>query len=112
MRFQDEATTYIDGKKTPKFYTAIIRKRNRLKKPNKKEPEELKREEMRCDASGGSMDRKEMNRRLRDENITVAEEKGRPELKNDQKKGTDLNLTASQIRKKLRRVKHAKNQNQ
>ena len=48
------------------------------------------------------MDRTEMNRKLRDENIAVAEEKGRPELKN-QKKGTDLNLNASQIRKKLRR---------
>jgi len=48
-------------------------------------------------------DRKEANRRLRDENIRIMEKKGRSELENDQKKGTDLNLTASQIRKKLRR---------
>ncbi len=48
-------------------------------------------------------DRREANRRLRDENIRIMEKKGRPELENDQKKGTDLNLTASQIRKKLRR---------
>ena len=54
------------------------------------------------------MDRREMNRRLRDENIMVAEEKGRPELEDDREKGTDLNLTTSQIRKKLRR-KNGKN---
>jgi len=48
-------------------------------------------------------DRREANRRLRDENIRIMEKKGRSELENDQKKGTDLNLTASQIRKKLRR---------
>lgn len=56
-------------------------------------------------------DWREANRRLRDENIRIMEEKGRLELENDQEKGTDLNLTASQIRKKLRRVKHGKKQN-
>ena len=48
-------------------------------------------------------DRREANRRLRDENIRIMEKRGRSGLENDQKKGTDLNLTASQIRKKLRR---------
>jgi len=48
-------------------------------------------------------DRREANRRLRDENIRIMEKRGRSELENDLKKGTDLNLTASQIRKKLRR---------
>ncbi|HEB36138.1 MAG TPA: hypothetical protein ENI18_09900 [Candidatus Aminicenantes bacterium] len=48
-------------------------------------------------------DRREANRRLRDENIRIMEKRGRSELENDQKKGTDLNLSASQIRKKLRR---------
>ena len=43
------------------------------------------------------------NRRLRDENIRIAEERGRPQFEDNQKKGTDLNLTASQIKKKLRR---------
>ena len=46
---------------------------------------------------------KEANKRLRDENIRIAEERGRPELENDQEKGISLNLTAPQIRKKLRR---------
>ena len=49
------------------------------------------------------MDRKELNKKLRDGNIRIAEERGRSELENDQKKGIDLNLTARQIRKKLRR---------
>ncbi len=48
-------------------------------------------------------DRREANRRLRDENIRIMEKRGRSELENDQKKATDLNITASQIRKKLRR---------
>ncbi len=48
-------------------------------------------------------DRKEANRRLRDENIRIMEKRGMSEFEKDQKKGTDLNLTASQIRKKLRR---------
>jgi len=48
-------------------------------------------------------DRREANRRLRDENIRIMEKRGISEIENDQKKGTDLNLTASQIRKKLRR---------
>jgi len=47
---------------------------------------------------------------LRDQNIRIMEERGRPKLEDDQEKGTDLNLTASQIRKKLRR-KNAKKQN-
>ena len=51
----------------------------------------------------GKFDRKEANRRLRDENIRIMEKRGSSELENDQKKGTDLNLTVSQIRKKLRR---------
>jgi len=46
---------------------------------------------------------RKMNRRLRDENIRIMEKRGRPEFENDQEKVTDLNLTASQIRKKLRR---------
>lgn len=48
-------------------------------------------------------DRREANRRLRDENIRIMEKRGISELENDHKKGTDLNLTSSQIRKKLRR---------
>ena len=48
-------------------------------------------------------DRREANRRLRDENIRIIEKRGISELENDHKKGTDLNLTSSQIRKKLRR---------
>jgi len=48
-------------------------------------------------------DRREANRKLRDENIRIMEKRGKSELVNDQKKGTDLNLTVSQIRKKLRR---------
>jgi len=56
------------------------------------------------------MDRREMNRRLRDENIRISEERGRPKLEDDQEKGTDLGFTASQIRKKLRR-KNGKKQN-
>lgn len=56
-------------------------------------------------------DRREANRRLRDENIRIMEKRGRSELENDQKKGTDLNLTVSQIKKKLRR-KNGKKQNQ
>jgi len=48
-------------------------------------------------------DRREANRRLRDENIRIMEERGRSKLENDQKKGIDLKLTVSQIRKKLRR---------
>lgn len=48
-------------------------------------------------------DRKEANRRLRDENIRIMEKRGMAEFEKDQKKGTDLNLTVSQIRKKLRR---------
>jgi len=48
-------------------------------------------------------DRREANRRLRDENIRIMEKRGMPEFEKDQKKGTDLNLTVSQIRKKLRR---------
>ncbi len=55
-------------------------------------------------------DRKEANRRLRDENIRIMEKRRTSELENDQKKGTDLNLTASEIRKKLRR-KNGKKQN-
>jgi len=48
-------------------------------------------------------DKREANRRLRDENIRIMEKRGSSELENDQKKGTDLNLTVAQIRKKLRR---------
>jgi len=48
-------------------------------------------------------DRKEANRRLRDENIRIMEKRGMSEFEKDQKKGIDLNLTVSQIRKKLRR---------
>jgi len=48
-------------------------------------------------------DRREANRRLRDDNIRIMDKRGRSELENDHKKGTDLNLTSSQIRKKLRR---------
>ena len=48
-------------------------------------------------------DRKEANRRLRDDNIRIMEKRGMSKFEKDQKKGTDLNLTASQIRKKLRR---------
>lgn len=51
-------------------------------------------------------DRKESNRRLRDENIRIAEERGRKELA-DEKKGINLNLTVLQIKKSLRR-NHAK----
>ena len=50
------------------------------------------------------------NKRLRDENIRISEERGRPNLEGNQEKGTDLNLTASQIRKKLRR-ENGKKQN-
>ena len=50
------------------------------------------------------------NRRLREENIRIAEERGRHELKEDCEKATDLGFTASQIRKKLRR-ENAKKQN-
>jgi len=53
-------------------------------------------------------DRREANRRLRDENIRIMEKRGKSELENDQKKGTDLNLTVSQIRKKLRRKNERK----
>jgi len=53
---------------------------------------------------------RESNKRLRDENIRISEERQMPELEDDQKKGTDLNLTASQIRKKLR-GKNGKKQN-
>ena len=48
-------------------------------------------------------DKREANRRLRDENIRIMEKRGSSELENDQKKGTELNLTVAQIRKKLRR---------
>lgn len=47
---------------------------------------------------------------LRDENIRIMEERGMPELEDDQGQGVNLGFTASQIRKKLRR-KNAKKQN-
>lgn len=53
---------------------------------------------------------RESNRRLREENIRIAEERGMPELEDDQGQRVNLGFTASQIRKKLRR-KNAKKQN-
>lgn len=51
------------------------------------------------------MDWREANKRLRDENIRIAEERG---LKPDESgEGVDLGFSPSEIRKKLRR-KHGK----
>lgn len=52
-------------------------------------------------------DRKKANKQLRDENIRIEEQRGRPELALCLEKGTDLNLTVFQIRERLRR-KNAK----
>lgn len=51
--------------------------------------------------------RRRMNKKLRDENIAIAENRGRGELKDNNAKGENLGLVSSQIRKKLRR-KHGK----
>jgi len=51
------------------------------------------------------MDRREANKRLRDENIKIAEERGR-EIEQPEE-GVELGFSSSDIRKKLRR-KHGK----
>lgn len=49
----------------------------------------------------------ESNKRLRDLNIQVAEERGRPELEQEEKEAItlDLHLTAAQIKKSIRRMR-------
>ena len=48
----------------------------------------------------------ESNKRLRDENIRIAEERGRGELEQgDDTESIQLNLSASQIKKAIRRIK-------
>ena len=90
MRLQDEVAFKKDGKPSKRlFFTASLRRRNYLR----------------------GLDRKEANRKLREENIRTAEERGRPELKDNQEQGVTLALTTSQIRKKLRRRENAKKQN-
>lgn len=54
---------------------------------------------------------RESNKKLREENIRISEEREAPELADDQEQGVNLGFTASQIRKKLRRTEHGKKQN-
>ena len=48
-------------------------------------------------------DRTESNKRLRDENIRVSEERGRGELKGDDQEGVVPTVTVSQIKEFKRR---------
>ncbi len=45
------------------------------------------------------------NKQLRDKNIQIANERGRAELKDDNKESIKLNVKASQIKEKIRRMK-------
>jgi hypothetical protein len=45
----------------------------------------------------------EFTKRLRDTNIQISEERGRPELDGDDKKGIKLDVTASEIKEYKRR---------
>jgi len=47
----------------------------------------------------------ESNKKLRDENIRIAEERGRNESGNDEQKANVIKITASQIKKFKRRRK-------
>jgi len=55
--------------------------------------------------------KKKLTRELRDENIRIAEERGREDLIENFKESIEINLTPSQIRKKLKGGKHAKKEN-
>jgi hypothetical protein len=48
------------------------------------------------------------NKLLREKNIQIAKERGRDELKDDNKESIKLNVKASQIKKKIRRMKKCK----
>lgn len=117
MNLQDRVIIYNKkGKPFQRFYTAELK--NRLNPDRKGQ---------RCDSCGyfyhekeidfidglwlckkcqrGLERQKQMNRALRDENIRIAESRGR-RIENP-KETTDLGLSSAQIRKRLRR-KHGK----
>lgn len=50
--------------------------------------------------------RKELTRKLRDENIRIEEERGREELVENFKESIEIHLTPAEIREKLRGGKH------
>jgi hypothetical protein len=56
--------------------------------------------------------RKKLTRKLRDENIRIAEERGREDLAENFKGSIEINLTPSEIREKLKGGKHGKKENQ
>lgn len=55
--------------------------------------------------------KKELTRKLRDENIRIEEERGREELIENSRKPIKFNLTPAEIREKLRGGKHGKQKN-
>lgn len=55
--------------------------------------------------------KKRLNRKLRDENIQIAEERGRKDLVENSTQSIEFHLTPSQIRRKLKGGKFDKKEN-
>lgn len=56
--------------------------------------------------------KRQLNRELRDENIRIAEVRGREELVENFQEAIDLGCTPTQIRKKLRGGQHGKKEDE
>jgi hypothetical protein len=55
--------------------------------------------------------KRKLTQQLRDENIRIAEERGREDLAENFKGSIEINLTPSEIREKLKGGKHGKKEN-